>query len=89
MEDTSDIGCEGKLCAIASDTSVVVVSIFRAMVTYTLRELELCISTLPALHAVGNLYEVAECAGQERVGRARFNLYKIVIVSKMWRYAQF
>ena len=52
MEDTSDIGCEGKLCAIASDTSVVVVSIFRAMVTYTLRGLELCISTLPALHVL-------------------------------------
>ena len=61
MEDTSDIGCEGKLCAIASDTSVVVVSIFRAMVTYTLRGLELCISTLPALHAVGNPSEVADC----------------------------
>ena len=60
MEDTSDIGCEGKLCAIASDTNVVVVSIFRAMVTYTLRGLELCISTLPALHVVGNLSEVAD-----------------------------
>ena len=37
---------------------------------------------IPALHALGNLFEVAGCAGQERVRRARFNLYEIVNASK-------